>query len=51
MWVEHRVDNIRDRKLKQGGGKWERGLMSKLLQITHQQWMYWNAMVHLKIKD
>ena len=25
--------------------------MSKLLQITHQQWMYWNATVHLKIKD
>jgi hypothetical protein len=51
IWVEHRVDNIRARKLKRGGGKWARGLMSKLLQITHQQWMYRNATVHLKIKD
>ena len=22
MWVEHRVYNVRDRKLKRGGGKW-----------------------------
>jgi hypothetical protein len=51
VWVDHRVDNIRDRKLKHGGSKWGRGLMSKLLQITHQQWMYRNATVHLKIKD
>ncbi len=51
MWVKNTVDNIRDRKLKQGSGKWARGLMSKLLQITHQQWMYRNATVHLKIKD
>jgi hypothetical protein len=51
IWVEHRVDNICNRKLKHGGGKWARGLISKLLQITHQQWMYRNATVHLKIKD
>ena len=25
--------------------------MSKLIQIIHQQWMYRNATVHLKIKD
>ena len=25
--------------------------MSKLLQITHLQWMYWNATVHITIKD
>ena len=51
MWVENRIDNICERKLKRGGSKWARGLMSRLLQITHQQWMYRNATVHIKIKD
>ncbi len=50
MWVEHRVDNIRDRKLKRGSSKWARALMSELLQITHQQWIYQNASIHI-IKD
>ncbi len=51
IWVKHRSDDIRERKLKRGDCKWAKMLMIKLLQITHQQWMYWNATVHKKIKD
>ena len=51
MWVEHRKDDIRKRKLTRGGDKWARGLMRRLLQMTHQQWLYRNATVHMKIKD
>ena len=43
MWVEHVKDNIRRLKLSKSGRKWARGLMTRLMQITHQQWSYRNA--------
>ena len=51
MWVEHRRKDIRNRKLQRDSDSWARGLMRRLLQMTHQQWSYRNATVHLKIKD
>jgi hypothetical protein len=50
MWVDHRKNDIQGRKLRRGWDSWARGLMRRLLQMTHQQWMYRNATVHLKIK-
>ena len=50
-WVEHRRDDVRRRKLQRDGDSWARGLMRRLLQMTHQQWTYRNATVHLKVKD
>jgi hypothetical protein len=51
MWVEHVNDDIRRRNLSKSGPKWARGLMTQLMQMTHQQWSYRNATVHLKVKD
>jgi len=50
MWVELRRDDIRVRKLQRNEDSWARGLMRRLLQMTHQQWSYRNATVHLKIE-
>jgi hypothetical protein len=30
---------------------WAQGFMQRLLQMTHAQWAYRNAMVHLEVKD
>jgi hypothetical protein len=30
---------------------WARGLMQRLLQMTHTQWVYRNATVHLEVND
>ena len=49
MWVELRREDIRVRKLQRNEDSWARGLMRRLLQMTHQQWSYRNATVHLKI--
>ena len=49
MWVELRREDIRVRKLQQNEDSWAPGLMRRLLQMTHQQWSYQNATVHLKI--
>jgi len=50
-WFHLRQDDILKRKLRRSAGKWMKGLMRRLLQITHQQWTYRNATVHLKMKD
>jgi len=50
MWVELRIVDIRVRKLQRNEDSWARGLMRRLLQMTHQQWSYRNATVHLKIE-
>jgi hypothetical protein len=39
------------RNLRRSAGKWMKELMRRLLQITHQQWTYRNATVHLKVTD
>ena len=50
-WFYLRQDDIVTRKLRRSANKWTKELMRRLLQITHQQWTYRNATVHLKIKD
>jgi hypothetical protein len=50
-WLHLRQDDIRTRNLRRSAGKWMKELMRRLLQITHQQWTYRNATVHLKVKD
>lgn len=51
VWFDHRDADISKRKLKRSATQWMTGLMRRLLQITHQQWTYRNATVHVKIKD
>jgi len=50
-WFYLRQDDIVTRKLRRSANKWTKELMRRLLQITHQQWTYRNATLHLKIKD
>jgi hypothetical protein len=50
-WYSLRQDDIKNRNLRRSAGKWMKELMRRLLQITHQQWTYRNATVHLKVKD
>jgi hypothetical protein len=51
LWVEHRVQHIQWANLTRLADFWAQGLMQQLLQMTHAQWAYRNAMVHLEVKD
>jgi hypothetical protein len=51
LWVEMRAQEIHTRGLQKGADFWERVLMQHLLQLTHRQWLYCNATVHMKVKD
>jgi len=51
LWVECRSAHIRSEKQIRSADLWARGLMRRLLQITHEQWIYRNATVHLKVSD
>ncbi len=51
LWVELRARDLKERKLEQSADHWARGLMRRLLEIVHQQWLYRNATVHMKLKD
>ncbi len=51
LWVEHRAQHIQRANLTQSADFWARGLMQRFLQMTHAQWAYRNAMVHLEVKD
>jgi hypothetical protein len=42
---------IHTRGLQKGADSWAHGLMQRLLQLTHRQWLYFNARVHMKVKD
>ena len=37
--------------LTRGADYWACGLMQHLLELTHRQWLYHNATVHMKLKD
>ena len=50
LWVYLRREDIQIRKLQRNEDIWARGLMRRLLQMTHQQWSYRNATVNLKIE-
>jgi hypothetical protein len=51
LWVEIRAQEIHTRGLQRGADFWARGLMHWLLKLTHCQWLYRNATVHMKVKD
>jgi hypothetical protein len=47
LWVEHRARHIKRSSLTRSANFWARGLIRRLLQITHAQWVYRNVTVHL----
>jgi hypothetical protein len=51
FWVEHRTQHIQRANLMQLADFWAQGLMKWLLQTTHAQWAYGNAMVHPAVKE
>ena len=51
LWVECRSAHIRSEKKIRSADFLARGLMRRLLQITHEQWIYRNATDHLKVRD
>jgi hypothetical protein len=51
LWVEHRAQHIQRANLTRLADFWAQGLMQWLLEMTHEQWAYRNAMVHLDVKE
>ena len=51
LWVEHRARHIKRANLTRSADFWARGLMQRLLQMTHAQWVYPYATVHLEVKE
>jgi hypothetical protein len=51
LWVEHRAQHIQWANFTQLADFWARELMQWLLQMTHTQWAYSNASVHLEVKE
>ncbi len=49
--MELRARDIHDRRLERNADYWARGLMRRLLEMVHQQWLYRNAMVHMSLQD
>ena len=50
-WLILQADHYRQYNIRRGAAKWARGLMLRLLQITHRQWTYRNSTVHIKVND
>jgi hypothetical protein len=51
LWVELRSRDLAQRRIEKSADQWARGLMRRLLKIVHQQWLYRNATVHMKLED
>jgi len=51
LWVEHKARHIKRSSLTRSANIWARGLIRRLLQMTHAQWVYRNATVHLEVKE
>jgi hypothetical protein len=51
LWVELRARDIHDRHLERNTDYWASGLMCRLLEMVHQQWLYRNATVHMSLQD
>jgi hypothetical protein len=51
LWVKHRAQPIQRANLMQSADFWAQGLMQRLLQMTHTQWSYRNATIHLEVKE
>ena len=50
LWVEHKARHIKRFSLTRSANFWARELIRRLLQMTHAQWVYRNATVHLEVK-
>ena len=51
LWVEMQAQEIHTQGLTRGADYWACGLMRRLLELSHCQCLYHNAMVHMKVKD
>ena len=51
LWVEHRARHIKRANLTCSANFWAQGLVRRLLQMTHAQWVYWNATVYLEVNE
>ena len=46
-WIEYARGRLEKTKNPMSPERWTKGLMDRLLKITHQQWIYRNHKVHL----
>jgi hypothetical protein len=51
LWVKLRSRDLAQQRIQKSADHWARGLMRRLLEIVHQQWLYQNAMVPMKMED
>ncbi len=49
LWVETKSRDLTDHHPERNADHWARGLMRRLLEIVHQQWLYRNATVYMKL--
>ena len=50
MFVRHQRTHLAHTETRMTAKRWARGLIQKLLQMTHKQWLLRNARVHIKRK-
>ena len=50
IYVEHRRMHLASIKTTMTAKRWAKGLITRLLQMTHKQWLLRNAKVHIKRK-
>ena len=46
IWLQHREADIARHRLRSTAESWARGLIHRLLELTHRQWIYRNTEVH-----
>jgi hypothetical protein len=51
FWFELRARDLAERNLERNVDYWARGLMCRLLKMVHQQFLYPDATVLVKLKD
>ena len=50
LWVEMRHHEVESDNLQTTAEYWAKGLIRRLIQIIHRQWIYRNSTVHMKVK-
>lgn len=51
LWLQARQEDIDHHNIRSTAEFWARGLMRKLLELTHRQWIYRNSYIHYKTPD
>ena len=46
IWLQHREADIARHRLRSTAESWAKGLIHRLLELTHRQWIYRNTEVH-----